>query len=113
MGIGVSILTLIMAFGAMFIMLLREIYFLNRTLDHNEKSNQKLQERLSEELASVEIEKIFLEDRINQLEEKIVVWRSQSLQLSGATNILQRRSLNAGFEDDETRKSRARFRSAS
>jgi hypothetical protein len=98
-----------------FVVLIREIFLLNKALDFNRQANKRLHEKMSDKLAEVEIEKIHLEDRIGELEETVSLWQGQSRRLNRHVNTLTMR-LNADFEessgDEKTRESVIKFRSA-
>ncbi len=111
MGIGSSVSLFVLCFVGIFIVLLREIYLLNKALEFNKRANTRLHEKMSEKLADVEIEKIHLEDKIGRLEETVSLWQGQSRRLHRHVNTLTMQ-LDTDFEDDKTKESMIKIRSA-
>lgn len=116
MGMSSSYYLFALLLGGIFVLLVREILLLQDALQETHESNEKLHQMMSEKLADVEVEKILLEDKINQMEETISLWQGQTRRLNRRVSILNNQLDNneqesSDFTDDnKTRETVVKFR---
>lgn len=111
-GTGSYIALFGLCFFGLMILLVKEVIELNNALDESKKSSDALHNKMAEKIADIEIDKMYLENKINRLEQTIALWQDQSEQLHDHVTVLSGK-LKTPFEDEKTKESNIlKFRSA-